>query len=269
MVEAASKTPPFDGATSPAVELSPGRLYALGDLIPLDGRVSWVAEGCSGYESFNCFLIREGDAALLVDTGAGAHAELVVDQLLGLLPEGSDLTILLTRTEPDCALNIPVIEQRFCVDAVHYTGGITLPHALRAETRRVRVNSGETEWLECANGIRLEVLSPRLRMLAALWAYDPVSRVFFTSEAFGHVRGTTRVVFDHAPDAHEIRATLLAKFWWLARADTHLVADEVHRLFAERDVDAIAPTHGSALVGREQVHRHAGAVERVIRELSL
>lgn len=260
------------------VELFPGRVWALGGAVTLDGRISWVPRSAAGYAPASCYLIRAGtgDGALLIDTGLGAHAPFVVAQLRTLLPERAPLTILLTRTELDCALNVPAIEERFEVTAVRYTGGITVPR-LRPGTAGVRftVDPGSALPLEAAPAIELELVSPRLRLLPTIWPYDPVSGTLFTSDAFGHVYAATPetpLVLDaeqerDATSERQVRDHLLAKLGWLTETDTAPIADDVGRVFAARAVATLAPTHGRVLTGPALVAEHAGMLERVVREV--
>src|SRR5262249_52504624 len=50
------------------------------------------------------------------------------------------------------------------------------------------------------------------------------------------------------------------------RAATREVAEGVERVFAEHDVEIVAPTNGAAIVGREAVRDHYEAVQRVLAE---
>lgn len=261
-------------ASSRPVELSPGRVYALGGAVALDGRVSWVPGSASGWAPASCYLIVSGDGALLIDTGLGTHAKRVVAQLRALLPERPPLSILLTRTEMDCALNVPAIEQWFEVAAVRYTGGITVPR-LRDGAAGVRftVDPGTAQRLEAAPGVELELISPRLRLLPTVWPYDPVSGTLFTSDAFGHVYapaiGTPAVATAQEgaepPGEEHVRRHLLAKLSWLTETDTAPIADDIRRVFAEREVTRIAPTHGRVIAGAGLVAEHARMLERVVR----
>ena len=101
-----------------AAELVPGRVFALGGLVEIDERLSWAGRSASGLTPVNCYLIRAEQGSVLVDTGVGAHAGQVVGQLLSLLPEGSRLSVVLTRTEMDCPLLTTVSPACPCCSAL-------------------------------------------------------------------------------------------------------------------------------------------------------
>jgi flavorubredoxin len=256
-----------------AVEISPARVYALGAPVQRDGRLSWVPDGADGFEPWSCFLVRGAEGALLIDTGAGAHAEQIVAQLRSVLPADEKLSILLTRTEMDCPLNVPAIDEAYAVETVRFTGGVTVPRAVKdASVERFGVADYATLTLEAAPGISVEICTPRLKLLPTLWIYDGASRTLFTSDSFTYAGfstadGDVRLTEDEDtinPDV--VRRSLLAKFFYFACANTGPIADDLRAIFERWEVDAIAPTHGRVLMGRELVARHAAMLEKVVRE---
>jgi flavorubredoxin len=51
----------------------------LSDLVPADGRVSWVSTDLSGYEPYNEYLVVGDEQALLIDTGVSLHGASILD----------------------------------------------------------------------------------------------------------------------------------------------------------------------------------------------
>lgn len=251
----------------------PGRVYRLGGTLERDGRLSWVAPGATGFEPMSCYLVRGTDGALLIDTGAGAHAELILAQLRSVLPAGSPLSILLTRTEMDCPLNVPAIEAAYAVETVRFTGGVTVPRGVaHASVERFGVADHKTITLEAAPGILLEICTPRLKLLPTLWPYDPVSRTLFTSDSFTYAGwdapdGDVLLTADEPPSPDEVRASLLAKFFYFGQARTGPIADDLRTIFERWEVELIAPVHGRVIAGRDTVARHVDVLERVLREV--
>jgi flavorubredoxin len=235
-----------------ATSLCGARVYRLGGLLELDGRLSWAPPEARGWQPANCYLILGSDGAVLIDTGVRLHASEIIQQLNSVLPNDLPLSIVLTRTEMDCCLNIPMIEAAHTVRTVIYTGGITVPRA-GAEVRRVNVEEGQTLELEAAQGIWLQLVAPRLRLLPTLWPYDPVSQVLFTSDSFGHARcdgdPSDLVVRAPADSPEDVLQQLRTKFEWLASADGDPVARDLIRIFEDRSVRALAPTHGLIFQG--------------------
>jgi flavorubredoxin len=257
----------------PAVELHPGRLHRLGGAVERDGRLSWVAPEATGSEPMNCYLLTGERGALLIDTGAGMHRDQVLEQLAALREPGSQLSILLTRTELDCPLNVPAIEEAYAVDYVRFTGGVTVPRGVeKACVERFNVADHKTITLEAAPGIELEICTPRLKLLPTLWPYDPVSRTLFTSDSFVYEgwdapAGDVLLTDEDGPDPAAVRASVLAKFFYFSRADTAPIAADLRTIFERWDVETIAPTHGRVISGRDAVARHVEVLERVLREV--
>jgi flavorubredoxin len=250
------------------VELAPGAVYRLGGRAARNGRVSWaVADG--RWEPISCYLLLEGADALLVDTGVAVHGPLIVDQLAELLPDGARLSLFLTRAELDCMGNVAAISERFPLERI-VTGGVVNPFdtfdvAADLVPESVQFTRGaDTSSLGVGPGRELDVLRPVLRLLATFWAYDVATRTLFTSDAFGWVAADAAgapVAADVDVDVRDIRASLDAKFEWLADVpDLSAVIAGVRALFDERPVDAIAPGHGCVLAGRSVVTRHVGAL---------
>ncbi|MDQ4214639.1 hypothetical protein [Microbacterium capsulatum] len=204
-------------------------IHRLGGEIDLDERVSWCPPGTRTTQPVNCYLIRGAHGALLVDTGLRVHETAVLEGLDALLEDGTPLSVLLTRTEMECCLNLPAIEERFGLDAVWYTGGITVPRST-AEVRRVSVEPGTAQWIEPYPGMRIELISPLLRLLPTLWVHEPDTGWLLTSDAFTHG--------DAAP------ADGLSKFRWFTLADTRPIAAHVRTVVGERGIRTLGPGYG-------------------------
>src|SRR5688572_29037137 len=56
-------------------------VLVLSDLVPIDGRVSWLPPLASGFEPYNEYLVLAGDNALLFETGVAAHGPSLVQSL--------------------------------------------------------------------------------------------------------------------------------------------------------------------------------------------
>src|SRR3954471_23112050 len=91
-----------------AIEIVPDRLYALGGLVELDGRISWGPNDGS-LQPINAYLLLSGDAPTLIDTGLAVHRSAFAEQLRGLLPANSHLNVFLTRSEHDCCGNVGLV----------------------------------------------------------------------------------------------------------------------------------------------------------------
>ena len=78
-------------------ELAAGKLYALQNLMPLDGRVSSYPGSATGYSVSNCYLLKQPDAAWLIDTGFGGHEPALRAQIDSLIPRTLPLSLLPLR----------------------------------------------------------------------------------------------------------------------------------------------------------------------------
>ncbi|UZX03173.1 MBL fold metallo-hydrolase [Arthrobacter sp. CDRTa11] len=259
-----AQTVPDAGAArlrSGAYNLIGDRVYRLGADIELDDLVSWCPQGLRTRQPVNCYLIKGNDASVLVDTGIRLHEAEVIRQLESLVEPGEPLVVVLTRTEMECCLNLPAIEARFRVEAVWYTGGITVPRSTAA-ARRIMVSPGTSLESEVADGVTLEFVSPLMRLLPTLWIFDKASGALLTSDAFTHGSYTRSDGLSRPEDG-------LRKFRWFTEADTRGIADDVSKIVRERNVAAIGPGYGGPFLGLEECAAEADALASAIRKSGL
>ena len=86
--------------------------HVLSDLVPADGRVSWVAPGLSGYEPYNEYLVIGDERALLIDTGVGV-ARRVDPRTAGSTGRQSPSRDFISRIELDCIGNLALLLDHF------------------------------------------------------------------------------------------------------------------------------------------------------------
>ncbi|HMJ03651.1 MAG TPA: MBL fold metallo-hydrolase [Conexibacter sp.] len=267
-------------ASPPPIALADGALWALAHPYELDGRVSTHAADARGFAPMNSYLLVEGDAALLVDTGLSVHEHALIAQLEALLPADATLSLLPTRIgefAPIC--NVRALVERFATGTLYGSQGdpalwvdFRPEHAPYGSPTRqgamadldVALLSGATTLTVDPGGVRVVDCFPApLRLLPAFWAYDRATRTLFTADAFTHAwradeRGPWVVRdVDDAPDAAAVCAHMTrSRFWWLAGADTRLIAEQIADVFATHEVETIAPAFGCVLHGRDVARRH-------------
>ncbi len=268
-----------------AVGLVPGRLFLLGDSVPLDGRVSWVPADVRGWQPVNTYLLKEGDAHLVIDPGVYAHRAAVGSQLEELVTPGATVSIFLTRAEPDATGNIGEVASRFAVHRLYAGGGPNPFDAFEAASLMDPASRGERVQMERmppgyhvpVGGERdVEVMRPAIRLLATWWGYDRLTRTLFSSDSFGHTvqagRGDPRVLKsgddDPQDDVGTIKKHLLAKFGWLASARTNAIVENLREVFIGREIERIAPGHGLVIEGRDIGRAHQAALETALEELA-
>lgn len=269
-------------AIESAVELAAGRLYALGQVEPLDGRLTWVPRDERGYQPFNAYLLLEGRSALLVDPGVPKHAATVIRQLKELLPKDATLDVFMTRSELDCGASIRAISQAVPVGTLYGGGAPANPFAglgwltyamnddpddydMRPPYGLSRCPVGQS--LELGPDRRLEVVQAPIKVLAAYWAYDSATRTLFTSDVFGHgvlrEAGEPRVART-AGSRDDIARHLFTKFDWLLQADATATLGMLDDTFSQRPVEAIAPDRGAVISGADAVREAYETVRDLI-----
>ena len=264
------------------VELVPGKLYRLGGRVPMDGRITWLPPGVSGYEPMNCYLLAEPDAGMLVDSGVGLHENAIVEQITSVLPEGTPLSVFLTRLEPDVVSGLGAILRSFRVKTVS-AGGTNNPFdyfedlnssaMVQANYRAAlhRWLPGQT--LTISGDRQLDVVVPALRLLFTSWVYDSTTRTLFTSDALSHsgvADADAAPVLTADTDSvtyEDFRAHLLTKFDYLRGARTGPIISKFREIFDEHAIERVAPTHGCVLNDSTTVQRHLGMLFKALEEV--
>jgi hypothetical protein len=272
-----------------SLELAPGRLHALGGVVPVDGRISWFAESARGYTPLLCYLLTDDTGDLILDTSLPLLRDQIVGQLAALHPADKPLAMMLSRNpEFDSIGNAGIILTRFRTQR--------LISIFQAEPWLYwQPNSGALppddrpadmvpEWIEIKRemeipvgpgGRTLKVLGAPLRLLSTFWGYDAATRTLFTSDAFGHnllAAPDDSWIVDAGNDTatHEqVRDHMLGKFDWLAHAHTEKLCDQLRELFTTYDVERIAPQFGRIIEGRDTVARHLGLVLSALEEVGV
>jgi flavorubredoxin len=253
----------IDPTTSSAVELVPDRLYALGGMIEMDERVSWLRPVDGGHQPVNAYLLLEPGHAFLVDSGLPYHRDEVIAQLRTLVAADQPLGVFFTRSELDAVGNLALIAAQFRVEVVH-GGGLVNPFDGYEEVGMLgrtpadfaveRVDAGMP--IPVAPRRDLKVLHAPLYSVHTFWAYDTGTGTLFTSDAFGYGYRespdyTHATVVGAECSTEQVRDQSLPRFWWLDYVATPRVADELDAMFSEHSIERIAPTHGCVLTDAE------------------
>jgi flavorubredoxin len=247
----------------------------------LDGQVTW-SPATGHLQPVLAYLVLGGDIPILVDAGVKVHAAAFREQLRTLLRPGSRLSIFLTRAEYDCIGALNLVAQDYEIERI-YTGGTQNPFDAFGEVTKFssswdervqlgRQAAGHSQLLDSADG--LEVLTPALRILATYWVYLPRLKTLFTSDVFGHTSlpdpGSSWIT-EHPPDnddtAQTVRDHLICRYFWLPRATTTALRENLHSVFESHDVEIIAPTHGRVIRGRNSVQHHYQLLQQVLASI--
>jgi flavorubredoxin len=259
------------------IEVAPG-VHAIVNWVELDGRVSWVPAGRRGWEPASIYLVDCGQEALLYDTGLPVYRRAVLEELRGTL-EDRRLGIWLSRmVEPDSTGNTLAL-----LDAlpVHRVLNATHTDQLRMLTHRWReFEAAGTSVERLPWGCRFifgqcefEPVQPAARVIATSWLYQPGAKVLFTSDFFTHLvcsspeESPVVTASEPVPTTAEVAEHLRAKYEWLEDADTEPIRRRLEAIFAEREVEVIAPGHGCVIRSEGAVQRHLELTLEALRDL--
>lgn len=263
--------------TAHGIELVPERLYALGGTVALDGRVSWVAASARGYQPANCYLLREGRQALLVDTGLAIHGDPIANEVRRLLPSNAELAVFLTRSEPDTVGSLGKIAEH-CAVNVTYCGSTVnpwdavdglqdgVPPPVLRPPRAIDLGPDRI----------VDVIAPAFRMLPTSWLFDRATGTLFTSDLFGHTTLTSAVYQpvrtaegDSETTLESVTGHTRAKFWWLQQMVTRPIMADLEWIFSTYEVARIAPSHGCILEGVDLIRKHHQLLQELLASAAL
>jgi flavorubredoxin len=256
----------------------------MGGSYELDGRLTWAPADPGRFHPLNCFLLKEEDELMLVDPGPVWHEDLIIEQLLSVVPAGSAVSVFLSRAEFDAFQSLGSLAETFKISRLISGGGNNPfdafenlanadPAHRSAHLRMMRTPSGYS--IPVKGERSLEILRPPLRLSAVFWAYDGVAKTLFCSDSFGHGTmsgpGENRVITDVGGfDLKTVRSHVCAKHWWLphARGNAAIVTAELREIFEGREINTLAPNHGCVIHGRETVLYHYGLVQQVLSAIA-
>jgi hypothetical protein len=254
--------------------MSPGKLYALQNPFALDGRVSCYAESARGYSVANSYLLKQPDAALLIDTGFGKDEPAIRAQIESLIPPRLPLSMFPLRLNEFMSINnVEPFAAHFNVEQC-YTSNIDAAlwfdfgaevngRSILASMPVVAVTRADTLQIG-KQGRPVDVMQAPIRLIATRWLYDRATKTLFSSDMFTHVwRDTEKgpwTVTDRDNDPtslRDVRSFMLnTRYWWLEGAPTDKIRRGIAEIFEKYDIETIAPGYGCILSGRNVVQRH-------------
>ena len=260
--------------TGGIAELADGKLYALQHQFALDGRVSAYPASARGFSVANSYLLKEDDAALLIDTGFGKDEPAIRGEIEELITPGSALSLFPLRLNEFMSINnVATFAGHFNVDQCYTSNtdaalwfdfgtednsrGILDSMKVTAVTRADTIELGK-------HGRPIDVMQAPIRLIATRWLYDRVTKTLFSSDMFTHVwrDGETGpwIVTDTDNDStspREVRSFMLnTRYWWLEGAPTDSIRRGIGEVFDKYDIETLAPGYGCILKGRALVQKH-------------
>jgi flavorubredoxin len=260
------------------VEVVPD-VFAIGGWVRLGPEVSWVPRGTGGFDPCLCYLVRDPEESMLVDTGLLCHREEVVRRIREVLPAGSKVSIIITRHEPDCFGNLGHVLCDLPIGRIFGFGQNPVEFFREDELPmpRAAIESFELRRLGDAVDVgrrHIELLPGAMGSLRTSWPYDRESQVLFCSDAFNWYHMSRPdgdwIVEGRAarPDPETVAAHLLARFEWLPYQRRGRVGQALDRIFTGRPVVALAPTHGCIVRGADAVAGELAAVRAGVDQLA-
>lgn len=262
------------GLTGAIAALADDKLYALQHTYALDGRVSFYPASARGFSVANSYLLKEPDAAMLIDTGFGKDEAAIRSEIEELITAGLPLSLFPLRLNEFMSINnVESFAGHFNVETC-YAGNIDaalwFDFGARAEGRDILKSMKVTavsraETIELGkHGRLIDVMNAPIRLIATRWLYDYASKTLFSSDLFTHVwrdsEGGPWLVTEADNDAtspRDIRSFMLnTRYWWLEGAPTESIRRGIGAIFDRYDIQTIAPGYGCILRGRSVVERH-------------
>ena len=270
------------GFTGGIAELAEGRLYALQNAYPLDGRVSSYPASARGYSVCNCFLLKQPDTAMLIDTGFGKDEPAIRGQIEALIAPGSPLSLFPLRLNEFMSINnVESFAGHFNVETCYTSNpdaALWFDFGAQADGRDILESMNVTA-VTRADTIKLgkqdrivDVMQAPIRLIATRWLYDRATRTLFSSDMFTHTwrpRADGPWIITEDDDLtppQELRSFMLnTRYWWLEGAPTDSIRRGIADVFEKYDVETIAPGYGCILRGRNVVARHVQMLDDFLK----
>jgi glyoxylase-like metal-dependent hydrolase (beta-lactamase superfamily II) len=277
-----------DSALGSAIHtLVEDRLYALQNVFALNGRASAYPADAAGHSVCNCYLLKEGDRALLLDSGLAAHAASLISQVASLIDPGTRLSVYPLRINEFMSVgNVEALAEAFDLEQCYSSnadaalwvdfGGRSDRPGVRAEPvkttmvqRSQRIHVGDE-----ARGRALEAFQAPIRLIGTRWIYDERTRTLFTSDSFSwewsaSVDGPWSIddAHCHTTAAHVRSFLLNTRYWWLEGGDTATLRRKLAAVFDRYDIENLAPGYGRVMRGRALVERQYRLLDQVLAGL--
>jgi flavorubredoxin len=236
-----------------------------------------------GFSVVNSYLLRQPDAALLIDTGFGKDETVIRAQIESLIPPGLPLSIFPLRLNEFMSINnVESFAGHFKVETC-YTSNIDaalwFDFGTKTEGRDILKSMKVTavtraDTIQLGNGGRaIGVMQAPIRLIATRWLYDRATRTLFSSDMFTHVWRDAEtgpwIVTETDNDCtsmRDIRSFMLnTRYWWLEGAPTDEIRRGIDAIFDTYEVETIAPGYGCVLRGRKVVARHYRMLDEFLK----
>jgi hypothetical protein len=272
-------------------EVVEGKVYALRNLLTLDGRVSAYPGHARGYSVSNSYLLREPDGAAILDTGYAANEQQVIAQIGSLIAKDTPVTIFPLRINEFMSVgNAMAICRDFnVVEAFSPTPD---PIKIWINFASIDPATGEPPYLnfkstritglirhELGTGGKrfIEMFQTPIRLINTTWIWDEETRTLFTSDSFTQVSCDNPngpwIIDAYDPSDERLSAGFMQSFllntryWWIEGARTETLRRGVEAVFKRYPIETIAPGYGAILRGRALVEQQFGVLDDILRRM--
>lgn len=259
-------------------------IYALQNVLDLDGRVSAYPSNARGCSVSNCYLVTQGRHALLLDSGLSAHEASIISMIRAKTSPDTLLSIFPLRiNEYMSVCNVEAIAQTFNVEQC-YSGNpdaaLWVDFGKRSDSNDTRPYSLKTtlvtrsETLNVGHERPIDVFQAPIRLINTRWMFDQNTKTLFTSDSFSHEWSDSSDGPWEISDADctttpaHIRSFLLnTRYWWLEGGKTTELRKKLAAVFEKYPVETIAPGYGRILRGSKLVERQYKMLDDVLARL--
>lgn len=272
-------------------DLADGRIYAMRNVLTLDGRVSAYPGHARGYSVSNCYLLKEPDGACVIDTGYAANEAQILAQIGSLIPRDLPLALFPLRINEFMSVgNALAISRHFnVVEAFSPT-----PDPIKIWIDFASIDPSDQNRNEATfkstritglihhdvgqRGKRMiDIFQTPIRLINTTWIWDEATRTLFTSDSFTQVSGDDPAgpwLIDGYDPADPRLSTafmqsfmLNTRYWWIEGARTETLRRGVEAVFKRYPIETIAPGYGAILRGRDLVEQQFAALDDILRRL--
>jgi hypothetical protein len=255
--------------------LADNQLYALQNVFKLHGQASAYPGDATGYSVCNCYLIKQGDRAVLLDSGLVAHEQSLISQINRVIDPGTRLSVYPLRINEFMSVcNVEALAGAFDVEQcyssnadaavwVNFGGRSDAPNPQPYSLKTTMVKREQTLYVGPQEQDRtLDAFQAPIRLIGTRWIYDKATKTLFTSDSFSwewsqDIDGPWELRNqDCTTTVAQLRSFLLnTRYWWLDGGNTNSLRKKMAVVFDKYDIENLAPGYGRVLRGRDLVAR--------------
>lgn len=225
------------------------------EAIEIAKNVYWV--GVNEKEAFfrtNAYLIKGENESILIDPGSIPQFETVKRKVNSIVPKEQVKYMIASHQDPDvCSALVPFTEDGFHFKTIAHSrvSALLLFYNQMLDLYNIDENNFE---LTYDNGKKLNfIFTPYFHSPGAFATYDPESKILFSSDIFGAFQKDWKL---YADDKY---VEPMKSFNELYAPSKEIVNYSVKK-FRGKDVDIIAPQHGS-IIRKEYIETMYNALE--------